>query len=84
LGEDFTQNYWREVVETTGATRVVPIHWDNFFAPLTEPLAPFPWPVDDFAKTKEMLNALAAKHGVTLQFMESFEAIELDAPAANR
>jgi len=83
LGEAFAQDYWREVVEATGATRVIPIHWDNFFAPLTEPLAPFPWPVDDFDKTKDMLRALAAKHGVTLQFMGSFETIDLDAVPVN-
>ena len=82
LGEAFAQNYWREVVETAGATRVIPIHWDNFFSPLTEPLAPFPWPVDDFDKTKEMLRALAAKHNVTLQFMGSFETIDLESVPA--
>lgn len=28
--EEFREAYWREVVEATGARRVVPIHWDNF------------------------------------------------------
>jgi len=32
--------YWHELVQTVGARRVIPIHWDNFFKSLDEPLTP--------------------------------------------
>jgi L-ascorbate metabolism protein UlaG (beta-lactamase superfamily) len=34
------------VVEATRAKLVIPIHWDNFFKPLDEPLEPSPPPFD--------------------------------------
>jgi L-ascorbate metabolism protein UlaG (beta-lactamase superfamily) len=34
--------YWHELVQTVGARRVIPIHWDNFFKSLDEPLTPNP------------------------------------------
>lgn len=42
----FVDQYWGEVVRTTGARRVVLVHWDNFFRSLDVPLAPMPWPID--------------------------------------
>lgn len=33
-------SYLRHVVDATGATRVIPIHWDDFFRPIEEPLRP--------------------------------------------
>lgn len=46
--------YWHETVQTTGARRVIPIHWDDFWLPLpadgTQPLA-MPFLIDDFAST---------------------------------
>lgn len=32
--------YVQAVVDATGARRVVPIHWDSFFRPLSQPLVP--------------------------------------------
>jgi L-ascorbate metabolism protein UlaG (beta-lactamase superfamily) len=32
--------YWQELVQTVGARRVIPVHWDNFFKSLDEPLTP--------------------------------------------
>jgi L-ascorbate metabolism protein UlaG (beta-lactamase superfamily) len=34
--------YWHELVQSVGARRVIPIHWDNFFKSLDEPLTPGP------------------------------------------
>lgn len=77
--DTFAKDYWREVVETTGAKLVIPIHWDNFFKPLDEPLQPFPLPVDDFEKSKEMLRTLAEADEVTVQMPRPFETIDLTA-----
>ena len=42
--------YLRETVDAVGASRVIPVHWDNFTLPLDKPLEPFPFVVrlDDF------------------------------------
>ena len=77
--DTFAKDYWREVVETTGAKLVIPIHWDNFFKPLDEPLQPFPLPVDNFEKSKEMLRTLAEADKVTVQMPRPFETIDLTA-----
>lgn len=45
LGEQdsaYRAHYWREVVQATGARRVVLIHWDFFFRSLSRPLVPVP------------------------------------------
>jgi len=35
-------SYLSEVVDATGAHRVIPVHWDDFTRPLDQPLLPFP------------------------------------------
>lgn len=39
---DDTEAYLRETVDAVGATRVIPVHWDDFTRPLAEPLVPMP------------------------------------------
>jgi L-ascorbate metabolism protein UlaG (beta-lactamase superfamily) len=34
--------YLANTVDTVGAKRVIPVHWDDFTRPLSEPLQPFP------------------------------------------
>jgi L-ascorbate metabolism protein UlaG (beta-lactamase superfamily) len=35
-------SYLKETVDAVGAKRVIPVHWDDFTRPLSEPLLPFP------------------------------------------
>jgi L-ascorbate metabolism protein UlaG (beta-lactamase superfamily) len=46
---DFVRAYWDEVVRATGASRVIVVHWDDFFRSLDEPLRPMPPPLDSFS-----------------------------------
>lgn len=39
---DDLPEYLRETVDHVGARRIIPVHWDDFTRPLTEPLRPFP------------------------------------------
>ncbi len=39
---DDLDSYLREVVDSVGAKRVMPTHWDNFTRSLDEPMQPFP------------------------------------------
>ena len=38
--QDYQDSYFKETVTTVGATRIIPVHWDNFTLPLSEPLQP--------------------------------------------
>jgi L-ascorbate metabolism protein UlaG (beta-lactamase superfamily) len=59
--------YWEQVVGTVGARRVVPVHWDDLWRPLSRPLRPLPHVVDDVAATLRWLCATAADAGVDLR-----------------
>ncbi|MEU1469990.1 MBL fold metallo-hydrolase [Streptomyces sp. NPDC005761] len=62
----FREEYWHRLVTATGAQRVVPIHWDDFFRPLDRPLRPFRAFLDDFTATMEYLTRKADAEGVAL------------------
>jgi L-ascorbate metabolism protein UlaG (beta-lactamase superfamily) len=63
----YVSDYWTEVVRAVGARRVILIHWDDFFRPLSKPLRAFPYLADDLDASIRLLDELAAQDGVTLQ-----------------
>jgi L-ascorbate metabolism protein UlaG (beta-lactamase superfamily) len=71
--EEFTRTYWHEVVKKTGATLVVPIHWDHFGVPLDEALRPLPYFMDDMRRSMPVLQQLAKADGVTIGFAPLFK-----------
>ena len=50
------QDLWREVVQTVGAKRVIPIHWDDFWLPADTPMQPLPPPLDNFDASMQFLT----------------------------
>lgn len=64
--ERYLVDYWTETVRTVGARRVVLIHWDDFFRPLTKPLRALPYAADDLDVSMRVLSALAADDGIPL------------------
>lgn len=63
---DYLEQYWAHTVGTVGARRVVLIHWDDFFRPLTAPLRAIPYAADDLDVTMTVLSRLAERDGVAL------------------
>lgn len=59
-------DYWAETVRAVGARRVILIHWDDFFRPLTKPLRALPYAGDDLDVSIRILDGLAAGDGVAL------------------
>ncbi|MCV7099788.1 MBL fold metallo-hydrolase [Mycobacterium palustre] len=59
-------DYWDETVRAVGARRVVLIHWDDFFRPLSKPLRALPYAGDDLDVSISVLDELAAHDGVAL------------------
>lgn len=75
--EEFFRDYWREVVSTTGAKLVIPIHWDDFMLPLDQPLQPMPAVMDNFDAGMKTVLALAKPNGVAVRFLPLFEPVEV-------
>jgi L-ascorbate metabolism protein UlaG (beta-lactamase superfamily) len=59
-------DYWAETVRAVGARRVVLVHWDDFFRPLSKPLRALPYANDDLDASIRVLDELAAQDGVAL------------------
>lgn len=59
-------DYWTETVRAVGARRVILIHWDDFFRPLTKPLRALPYAGDDLDVSVRILDELAAQDGVSV------------------
>lgn len=64
--KSYLVDYWTETVRAVGARRVVLIHWDDFFRPLSKPLRALPYAVDDLDFSMRVLDELAAQDGVAL------------------
>ncbi|MGW0431135.1 MBL fold metallo-hydrolase [Micromonospora sp. NPDC003197] len=80
---DYQERYWRETVETVGARRVIPIHWDDFWRPLDQPLVPLPALVDDIPRALDFLYAKAGVAGIELRLPTSWQPTDpfIDLPA---
>lgn len=64
----YIDDYWTQTVRAVGASRVVLIHWDDFFRPLDRPLRALPYAGDDLDATMNRLTALAGADGVQVLF----------------
>jgi L-ascorbate metabolism protein UlaG (beta-lactamase superfamily) len=62
----YVVDYWTETVRAVGARRVILIHWDDFFRPLSEPLRALPYAGDDLDASFRIIDELAIHDGVTL------------------
>ncbi|SBS74914.1 conserved hypothetical protein [uncultured Mycobacterium sp.] len=64
--QDYIEQYWEQTVAVVGARRVVLIHWDDFFRPLTQPMVALPYAGDDLDVSMRVLSRLAERDGVSL------------------
>ncbi|BAX94688.1 MBL fold metallo-hydrolase [Mycobacterium shigaense] len=64
----YLDEYWSETVRAVGASRVIVIHWDDFFRPLSKPLRALPYAVDDLDVSIRVLDELAAADDIRLHF----------------
>jgi len=65
-GRPYLVDYWAETVRAVGARRVILIHWDDFFSPLSKPLRALPYAGDDLDVSIRVLDELAAHDGVAV------------------
>jgi L-ascorbate metabolism protein UlaG (beta-lactamase superfamily) len=64
--ETYIVDYWAETVRSVGARRVILVHWDDFFQPLSKPLRALPYVADDLDVSLRILSGLAERDGVAL------------------
>ena len=57
-GRKYTRDYWHQVVEPTGATRVFVLHYDDFTQPFGQTKL-FPTSIDNVVASVQWLDALA-------------------------
>lgn len=74
----FAPAYWYEVVRASGASVVVPTHWDMLTRPLGEPLRPTGRPFDDAAEGLRRIRLLEGR-GVDLVELDSGHSLDLSA-----
>ncbi len=70
-------DYWREVVQTTGAKRVIPIHWDDFWLSADQPMQPLPPPLDKFDVSMQFLTARGAAEHVNIRLPLAWQAMDV-------
>lgn len=74
--QDYMNAYWHEIVETTGARKVVAIHWDNFAKPLNQPLEPLPNLFDNMDASMQFLTDRGQKNGVEIVLPQAWKAFD--------
>lgn len=75
--EEYREQLWRELVVNTGARRVIPIHWDDFFLPFGQPWQPLPWPLDNFKGSMSFLRERAVRDNVALRLPAQEQPMDL-------
>lgn len=70
--EAYRSAYWQETVRASGAKRVIPVHWDNFWLPLDQPLQAMPLLFDDFDVVMADLTRRGAADGVEVRLPPTF------------
>jgi L-ascorbate metabolism protein UlaG (beta-lactamase superfamily) len=73
----YRQDYWHEVVQTTGAKRVIPIHWDDFWLPADQPMQPLPPPLDKFDVSMQFLTARGAVEHVDIRLPQAWQTMDV-------
>ena len=68
----YVDAYWKENVQTVGAKRVIPVHWDNFYLPLEVALVPAP----GFDRAMAVLLALGKRDGVEIRLQTEWRWVD--------
>ena len=74
---EFREQYYRETVEAVRAKTVIPVHWDNFMKPLTEPLEPNITIGGDFKSAVRFIMEKTKAGGIEFLMLQSFQEIIL-------
>lgn len=71
----FRQRWFKEVVADSGARRVIPIHWDDIFRPLSHETPPMPRFMDNFHGSLEALEEPARAAGISVELRRPLDRL---------
>lgn len=72
------EQFYREIIQEPGVKRVIPVHWDDFTRPLSEPLVPLPRFAEDLdAAMRFLIDKSQGKPGFEIRFLPTWEAVSL-------
>lgn len=70
--DHYREQFWTEVVQSVGAKRLIPIHWDDFMRPLDEPLVLAPRPFDEVESAIDFVLDKAKSDKVDVRFLPTW------------
>ncbi|MEO2090627.1 MAG: MBL fold metallo-hydrolase [Gemmataceae bacterium] len=73
----FRDFYYEQAVAAVKPKLVVPIHWDDFFQPLTDTLEPFAKPIDDLPAGWDDLIARLKKDKIEFGLLQGYQSVRL-------
>ncbi len=76
MDDAYRKAYWKEVVQAVGATRVIPIHWDDFTKPLDQPLVGMPKLLDDFNVSMPFLIKRGKEEAVDIRLAPTWIKVD--------
>ncbi len=62
--EETERNFFRETVEKTEPKLIIPLHWDNFFSPLTKPVRGMPRLIEKTDLVFHKMALYCEEHGI--------------------
>lgn len=74
---EFQNKYYEETIGSVKPKIVVPVHWDNFFKPLTEPLEANLSLGDDVSKAMEFMIQKTSEDKIDYKILRAFGSILL-------
>lgn len=74
--DTYREVYWQQVVAPVRPRRIIPIHWDDFWLPLDQPLVPFPRLADNFEKSMEFLNRRGQQENIDVKILPAWLKVD--------
>ena len=74
---DVRSRFWEETVDKVGPRLVIPIHWDNFFSPLTRPVRGMPRFIEDSGESFRLLAEHCHRRGADCLIQPPLTSIDI-------
>lgn len=71
----FQRNYYLNTVGSLKPKLLIPIHWDNFFKPLSKELIPYPKIADDVKRDFDFLIKNTRRDNIELKLIQGYESV---------
>ena len=72
---EFQQQFYDETVGKLHPQLVIPIHWDNFFHPLSEHLVALPWVADDLKQSFDFLIFRTKTDKIKFRILQGYQSL---------